>query len=357
MVDPIICINCQQLKITILLPCEHSHCLSCLEKKYPKMNIIKCTICRQLHIRPQNINSLANDEVITMLGRIKKRNDAEMSNKKYCETCEDVERAAEKYCTHCRQHLCLSCLQLHNKFKSFQTHEVVDINVNSSSYSEAINKIDYEKCPTHDLNIDIYCQNCNQFICSKCIYQHERHKFKEISSKIEKDKKKIESTIAELQKRLAIYEEKLQKFNIYTNKDKILSKIHCRANALKFEIDKYIQDLTGRIESCCDDFVNKVRKYEQLISIEKDIIESRICSLEETLCNLNVQTITLEKYDFHVPECKKFEISFPKFELQKPTTSLYFSKFESASKSSFLKRIGADELVGSLHIKRYNCVY
>ncbi|ESO00631.1 hypothetical protein HELRODRAFT_175608 [Helobdella robusta] len=351
MTDPFICTYCRQLK-TKFLPCKHTHCLSCLRKKYSENDkTIKCDICEEVCVRPRNLDSLPDNQFIMMLKKMEKRIIAGRSNKNCCETCGDSgERVAEKYCIHCRQHLCLSCLQLHYKFKMNQTHEVVDADASNYYYIEAINKVDYEKCPTHDQNIDIYCENCNQFICSKCIHQHERHKFKEISSKIEEDKKKIESTIAKLQKNLTIYEEKLQTLKTDLNKFEVLFEIHSRGDALKRLIDEYVQDLINHVEDSYQNFVDEGIGLQPLIREEKKFVETKISSLEETLDNLNARTVVREQYDLHVPKFQKFEVLFPEFKLNKPKTAVCHNHVNNSSNSSCLENISVDDLLGFLEI-------
>ncbi|ESO00632.1 hypothetical protein HELRODRAFT_175609 [Helobdella robusta] len=378
MADLLTCDGCQQVK-TKLLPCKHSHCLSCLEKNSETVEKIKCVVCGEVHARPQNLDSLPDNNFITTFEKIKQKYEVKMIGNNYCDTCGDGQKVAEKYCAHCRQHLCLSCLQMHNKFKMNQKHEVVDVNVDSSSYNEAIKKVDYEKCLTHDQNIDIYCQDCNQFICLKCfIFQHKEHKFTEISSKVEEDKKKIESTIAELQKNLVIYDEKLEIFEETSVKSEIISKICSNGNALKVFIDNFIKDFVDLTEKLFQMYHGELIKESKLeICNEKKIIEARISSLIETMNDLNFQTVIHKKYDLCVTKCKTFYIQYPFIEFREPSTLLYYNlldyvaygflplvaemfpdkqhekNFDSSGPNAMknAKRISITELIGRVYIK------
>ncbi|XP_062597972.1 protein PML-like [Saccostrea cucullata] len=86
---------------------------------------------------------------------------------------EDCERNCEFYCNSCHQQMCKSCRDQHLKIPENKNHEVV-------LYQQRKRQLPVEKCKIHPTkDIDIFCEECNVPLCSKCstMQDHRGHQF------------------------------------------------------------------------------------------------------------------------------------------------------------------------------------
>ncbi|XP_062583937.1 uncharacterized protein LOC134245682 [Saccostrea cucullata] len=86
---------------------------------------------------------------------------------------EDCERNCEFYCNSCHQQMCKQCRDNHLKISENMNHEVV-------LYQQRKRQLPVEKCKIHPTkDIDIFCEECNVPLCSKCstMQDHRGHQF------------------------------------------------------------------------------------------------------------------------------------------------------------------------------------
>ncbi|XP_062614740.1 uncharacterized protein LOC134276507 [Saccostrea cucullata] len=86
---------------------------------------------------------------------------------------EDCERNCEFYCNSCHQQMCKSCRDQHLKIAENKNHEVV-------LYQQHRRQLPVMKCKIHPTkDIDIFCEECNVPLCSKCstMQDHRGHQF------------------------------------------------------------------------------------------------------------------------------------------------------------------------------------
>ena len=101
-----------------------------------------------------------------------------------CKCCEDEGTADEEpsaYCEDCGGGICQDCDKLHHKLKHFKEHNRIDWVDYSAANSSFTVKKQRKKCAAHDMEIQLYCELCSQFLCSLCL--KERHNTHMDSSK------------------------------------------------------------------------------------------------------------------------------------------------------------------------------
>src|SRR6218665_598952 len=113
-----------------ILPCVHTFCLHCLER-YGKGtrpgNKMACPICRNEFLIPENgISGLPNNFFISKIVEIDKL--ATVAAKEAaCQLCSEEAAVAKMFCIDCQQKICDRCILLHGRIKQCQSHQVVKL--------------------------------------------------------------------------------------------------------------------------------------------------------------------------------------------------------------------------------------
>ncbi|XP_071176413.1 protein Hook homolog 1-like [Mytilus edulis] len=109
-----------------------------------------------------------------------------------CSLCDENNGA--HYCYECQQALCAECRNRHGKIPALSGHTVADINtVNLST----VNKTN--SCDTHKKEIQFYCTECSDLICSKCVTStHKSHSISDITDVVLEEREKAKANITEL---------------------------------------------------------------------------------------------------------------------------------------------------------------
>ncbi|XP_065938410.1 uncharacterized protein [Magallana gigas] len=89
---------------------------------------------------------------------------------------EDCKKNCQFYCNDCHQPMCEQCRDEHQNNKKTEKHEVVP-------YKQRKHQIPLEKCKIHpSKHIDLFCEECQIPICSKCTTtkEHRGHLFTDL---------------------------------------------------------------------------------------------------------------------------------------------------------------------------------
>ena len=125
--------------------------------------------------------------------------------KNSCDNCH--KNSATGYCKQCTQFLCPECLETHNKWKAFSTHEVInvqDVTVNTSKLLP-LNEDSNTKCNDHNEPIKVYCETCQELICRDCTIsqRHQNHKCKLITECYPDHHQEIEADLTKVKRKVA----------------------------------------------------------------------------------------------------------------------------------------------------------
>ena len=96
---------------------------------------------------------------------------------------------------------------MHNKWKSFSTHEVInvqDVAVNTSKLLP-LNEDKNMKCNDHNEPIKVYCETCQELICRDCTVskRHRNHDYNLITESYHKHHQEIEADLIKVKTKVA----------------------------------------------------------------------------------------------------------------------------------------------------------
>ena len=122
-----------------------------------------------------------------------------------CDNCHNS--SATRYCKQCTHFLCPECLEAHNKWQAFSTHEVInvqDVAVDTSKLLP-LNEVRNMKCNDHKKSLKVYCENCQELICRDCTIsqRHQNHKYKLIAECYPDHHQEIEANLTTVKNKVA----------------------------------------------------------------------------------------------------------------------------------------------------------
>ena len=182
--DQLSCSVClEEYRRPRVLPCLHVFCEACLEKlvgtQYDKQSA-PCPNCRKPAPLPKGgVSSLPSAFYIQHLFEVREALEKVHNPKKtQCDKCGEGE--VQGFCRDCGQFICQYCLDVHRKWKDFQSHEISSLDEVQETASNMVTpKKVTTLCTKHPTEpIKIYCETCDQLICRDCtVKTHRDHNY------------------------------------------------------------------------------------------------------------------------------------------------------------------------------------
>ena len=196
------------------LPCLHPFCHQCLQglplDLEGKKLILSCPTCRTPTELPEAgvagfpvaflINNLS--EVYSLLKKVS--GDQHVS----CDNCKKSD--ATGYCKQCTKFLCVECLSVHNKWAPCIDHVVISLDeVTRTAFQlPSINPEVTMNCSSHDQPLKIYCETCDELICSDCTVRiHKGHEYDLVNDTYDKHRQAIESSLEPVREQIVVVTE------------------------------------------------------------------------------------------------------------------------------------------------------
>ena len=265
-------ICCELYKKPKYLPCYHSYCEECLVKLVVQSNIT-CPECRKISVVPSGgVKQLPNNFFINRLldeVALKRKVDGEQEAK--CDQCVR-EDPVEVLCLDCSIFLCNYCHGHHKYSREYQKHNMMPLNeLQSNKEKLAIKpKAKYAMCQKHELELNFYCESCDQLVCHYCIMKdhlkHDHDTVKEMAAKHRKELDKIMEPVEKMIEGLSVACKKVSNTR---------DKIGAQTDDIDKEIDRYYEELHRRLQQQRDDLKEELhetcqqKKKEVTLQLEK----------------------------------------------------------------------------------------
>ncbi|XP_065892047.1 tripartite motif-containing protein 2-like [Dysidea avara] len=227
------------------LPCYHSYCEECLAKLLVESNVT-CPKCKTICTIPSgDVKSLPNNFFINRrLHEVALQNKvarAAREEEAKCDHCAGKENLAVVLCRDCGTLLCDYCYGYHKNSKEYQNHNVTSLD---ELQSEGISlKASVAMCQEHDIELNFYCETCEQLVCHYCITKtHHDHDHDAVKKMAEKHRKELDKVMEPVQE---MVDGLLAACKIVYD---TVDEIETMTSAVEKEIDKYFEWLQQQLQ-------------------------------------------------------------------------------------------------------------
>ena len=250
------------------------------------------------------------------------------------------EDPVEVLCLDCGMFLCNYCYGHHKYSKEYQNHNMMPLNELRSKKEEvAIKpKPKYAMCQKHELELNFYCETCDQLVCQYCImkdhFKHDHDTVKEIAVKHRKELDKIMEPVEKMIEELSVACKKISNTR---------DKIGAQADDIDKEIDRYYEELHRRLQQQRDELkkelheASRQKKKEVTLQLEQmEHTQAQLESIKElkgAMKNGSDQEALLMKKQV-VDDVKRISDSYNKLDTQLvQSATLEFIPIEEYKKS------------------------
>ena len=249
-----ICLD--QYKDPKLLSCFHVFCKQCLKLVLQEggRSILRCPNCRRATtLPPQGVSGLQSDFHAHHLFEI--QDTLVKAKEPQCEKCK-LKSTATGFCRDCGKLVCDKCTEIHQTWEDFTNHQIVtiqDVQADAANLIPPKKKVLY--CPKHQgKKLKIYCETCNELICSNCtIRLHQGHHYDVISDTFPKHKQEILKQLEPVQHHLATVNQALHTFDarsqeVQDQKAAVQEGIHRKIDPLHQVLEQRRTELIGQLD-------------------------------------------------------------------------------------------------------------
>ena len=186
-------------------------------------------------------------------------------------------------CLDCGIFLCNYCHGHHKYSKDYQNHNMMPLNELRSKKEEvAIKpKTKYAMCQKHELELNFYCETCDQLVCHYCIVKehlkddHAHDTVKEMAAKHRKELDKIMEPVEKMIERLSVACKKVSNER---------NSIGAQADDIHKEIDMYYEELHRRLQQQRDELKKELheasRQKKKEVTLQLEQMEHTQAQLE-----------------------------------------------------------------------------
>ncbi|XP_065911479.1 tripartite motif-containing protein 2-like [Dysidea avara] len=267
------------------LPCHHSYCEKCMEKLQTGSDII-CPECRETSVVPAGgVKELPNNFFINrLLDEVDLKRKVEGGDEAKCDTCVKEGRAVA-LCLDCVTFLCEYCHEVHKNLKEYQNHNITElVELQSKKIQVDVRpKVKLMLCTDHDLEMNFFCETCDQLVCHYCItIGHIEHVHNSVKVMAKKHRRELEKMIEPVEGMIN---------KLSTSRQKVVAageKITSQATEVDQQIDLYYDELHRQLQQQREDLKNKLQelstKKKKVISLQLeqiDFAEAQLLSVKE----------------------------------------------------------------------------
>ena len=273
------------------LPCLHSFCHQCLGH-FPVQaeggsHCISCPVCRQTSQLPEEgvsgyLPAFFINNLLDLHQLLQKVSGSQQINS--CENCHKEQ--ATGYCKQCSKLLCQTCIDMHNKWGDFSSHQILDVEDVAATASKLVPLKEQPtiECTSHGRPLEIYCDTCDKLICYLCTTAntHRDHKFEPISNAFPRHQQQIVDSLQQVKKKLQAITAAIH--TLETHKGNFLEQVQATRREIKATVQQLVQllqeserQLIKELDQIADTYIENISG----LTKEADMSIAQLKSCEE----------------------------------------------------------------------------
>ena len=134
------------------------------------------------------------------------------SQQNNCENCH--KEHANRYCKECSKFLCQTCIDRHNGWADFSSHEILGVEDVASTASKLVPLKEQPtmECSSHGKPLEVYCDTCDKLICQLCTTAkaHRNHEYEPLTDAFPRHQQQIVDSLGQVTIKLAAITTALQ---------------------------------------------------------------------------------------------------------------------------------------------------
>ena len=221
------------------------------------------------------------------------------SQQNNCENCHKEQ--ATGYCKQCSVLLCQTCVDKHNGWAAFSSHQILGVEDVATTASKLVPLKEQPtmECSSHGKPLEVYCDTCDKLICQLCTTAkaHRNHEYEPLTDAFPRHQQQIVDSLQQVKKKLAAITTAIQA--VETQEGGFLEQVGAVRREIEATVQQLMQllqeserQLMRELDQVTDAYVEKIsaRKKEADITIAqlkscKDFAEEelRIGSQQEIL--------------------------------------------------------------------------
>ena len=198
------------------------------------------------------------------------------SQQNNCENCHKEQ--ANRYCKQCSKFLCQTCVDMHNKWGDFSSHQILGVEDVASTASKLVPLKEQPtmECSSHSYPLVVYCDTCDKLICHLCTTAkaHRNHEYEPLTDAFPRHQQQIVDNIKQVKKKLAAITTAVK--DVETQEGVFLEQVGAVRREIEATVQQLMQmlqeserQLRGELDQVTDAYIEKIsaRKKEADITI------------------------------------------------------------------------------------------
>ena len=197
------------------------------------------------------------------------------SQQNNCENCHKEQ--ANRYCKQCSVLLCQTCINKHNAWAAFTSHQILGVEDVATTASKLVPLKEQPtmECSSHGKPLEVYCDTCDKLICQLCTVKHHRdHECDAITDAFPRHQQQIVDSLKQVKKKLAAITTAVQA--VETQEGGFLEQVGAARREIEATVRQLMQllqeserQLMRELDQVTDAYIEKIsaRKKEADITI------------------------------------------------------------------------------------------